>query len=83
MLSLGVVPVVTDQGGLPEIVSAAGVGVVCRGRDEESLAAGMRDALERYAETPGIRESARLAWKTHFSLEAAGERWASILADVE
>jgi glycosyltransferase involved in cell wall biosynthesis len=67
-LAMGLTPIVTDVGGMPEVVRQAGVGAVVPPRNAEALASELvRHAMAR-ERWPAWAERARSAFARHFTI---------------
>jgi glycosyltransferase involved in cell wall biosynthesis len=67
-LAMGLTPIVTDVGGMPEVVRQAGVGAVVPPRNVKALASEIvrhASARERW---PAWAERARSAFARHFTV---------------
>ena len=74
-MAAGLACVVTDAGGMPEVVELAGSGLVVSQRDPETLAARIVELAEDAERRNRLAESARRAYQTHFSIETMARRY--------
>jgi glycosyltransferase involved in cell wall biosynthesis len=67
-LAMGLVPIVTDVGGMPDVVRQAGVGAVVPPRDVATLAAALVQHASARHRWPAWAVSARSAFEHHFTI---------------
>jgi glycosyltransferase involved in cell wall biosynthesis len=79
MLALGVAPIVTPRGGLPEIVKKANVGLVAAGCSAADIARALHTVIVGGQYGSSVATLAKEAWQVQFSQKAAGAAWTAIL----
>lgn len=67
-LAVGLVPVVTDVGGMPDVVAQAGVGRVVPPRDVPALAQALVDLAGDAGSRQRWAETARAAYQQHYTI---------------
>ncbi len=68
-LAVGLPAVVTNVGGMPEVLESSGAGIVVPPRDPPALAAAILEIARRPDRLPALREAARRRYSERYTLE--------------
>jgi len=67
-LALGLVPIVTDVGGMPDVVAQAGIGRVVPPRNPEAMAAALVELAAASGRWPEWADTAQRAYHQHYTI---------------
>jgi len=79
-MAVGLPAIVSDAGGMPEVVHGGGAGFVVRSGDVQSLAAAMRACAADTAALRSMGERAAAHYRRHFTLEAMADAYLRLYA---
>jgi glycosyltransferase involved in cell wall biosynthesis len=74
-MAAGLPTIVTDVGGMPEVVGLSGAGVVVPGGDASALARAIVQMADRRAELKELGLKARTCYREHFTPERMSEQY--------
>lgn len=79
-MAAGLPQIVTDAGGMPEVVNLCGTGTVVPVRNADALAAAMESFARDRAQLPTLAEKARRCYEEHFSAEQMSRAYERLYA---
>jgi glycosyltransferase involved in cell wall biosynthesis len=77
-MAAGLPTIVTDVGGMPEVVALSGAGVVVAAGDASALARAMVDLAARRHELKELGAKARACYREHFTPEKMAEQYQAL-----
>jgi len=80
-MALGLPAVVTDAGGMPEVIQASGAGLVVPRSQPEAFARAILDLLARPDRLPLLSQAARRCYQERFTLQRMADEYMALYRD--